>query len=59
MKIDILREDSKFKIDPKGIAKIVKETHDIMKQKGDNFQMYVRIWNPTRPSTFKVDDEGI
>ena len=36
IRIDIMREDSKFKIDSKGIAKMVKDAHDATKEKSEN-----------------------
>ena len=58
MKIRIMREDRKFKIDPTGEAKMVKEAHDTIKTKSNYFTMFVRLWGPTRQYTFLVDDTG-
>ena len=58
VKIDIMREDGKYKIDSKGIAKMVKEAYDTTKTKTDDFVIFVRLFGATRPYTFNVDDTG-
>ena len=58
IRIDIAREDGKFQIDSKGIAKMVKEAHDATKTKTDDFVIFVKLFGATRPYTFNVDDTG-
>ena len=58
MKVRIMREDAKYKIDSKVVAKMVKEAHDTMKTKSENFNIIIRAWMPTGQYTFNVDDTG-
>lgn len=57
-KIDISRQDKKMSITPKDVKQMVKEAYNKVKAQTNNFRIFVRTFNPTRPYTFNVDGEG-